>query len=60
MNHPDASASYMASVVTLYLQMPDTPMRVSVSDQWLARHFHQDGIPLRPSKLLCCWVRCED
>ena len=46
MNHPDASASYMASVVTLYLQMPDTPMRVSVSDQWLARHFHQDGIPL--------------
>jgi len=33
-------------VVTLYLEMPDTPMRVSVSDQWLARHFHQDGVPL--------------
>ena len=46
MNHPDASASYMASVVTLYLQMPDTPMRVSVSDQWLARHFYQDSVPL--------------
>ena len=27
MNHPDASASYVASVVTLYLAMPDTPMR---------------------------------
>jgi len=26
--------------------MPDTPMRVSASDQWLARHFHQDGVPL--------------
>jgi hypothetical protein len=46
MNHPDASASYVASVVTLYLEMPDTPMRVSVSDQWLARHFHEDSVPL--------------
>jgi hypothetical protein len=46
MNHPDASASYVASVVTLYIEMPDTPMRVSASDQWLARHFHEDGVPL--------------
>ena len=46
MNHPDPEASYVASVVTLYLEMPDTPMRVSASDQWLARHFHQDGVPL--------------
>ena len=46
MNHPDTSAPYITSVVTLYLQMPDTPLRVSVSDQWLARHFHQDGVPL--------------
>jgi len=46
MNHPDPEASYVASVVTLYLEMPDTPMRVSASDQWLARHFHQDEVPL--------------
>jgi len=46
MNRPDTSAPYITSVVTLYLQMPDTPLRVSVSDQWLARHFHQDGVPL--------------
>jgi hypothetical protein len=46
MNHPDTSASYVASVVTFYLEMPDTPMRVSVSDQWLARHFHEEGVPL--------------
>ncbi len=46
MNQPDASASYVAAVVALYLDMPDTPMRVSVSDQWLARHFHEDGVPL--------------
>ncbi len=41
-----AASSYVASVITLYLEMPDTPMRVSASDQWLARHFHQDGLPL--------------
>lgn len=42
----DPVASYVASVLTFYLEMPDTPMRVSASDQWLARHFHQDGVPL--------------
>jgi hypothetical protein len=46
MNHPDAAASYVAAVITLYLEMPDTPIRVSVSDQWLVHHFHQNGIPL--------------
>ena len=46
MSLPDPAASYVASIVTLYLEMPDTPMRVSASDQWLARHFHRDGVPL--------------
>ena len=46
MNPPDTSALYITSVVTLYLEMPDTPLRVSVSDQWLARYVHQDGMPL--------------
>ena len=46
MNHPDPAARYVAAVVTLYIEMPDTPMRVSASDQWLARHFHQNGVPL--------------
>jgi hypothetical protein len=46
MNHLDPAASYVASVVTLYLEMPDTPMRVSASDQSMARHFHQEGVPL--------------
>lgn len=39
MNHPDSAAAYVASVVILCLEMPDTPIRVSASDQWLARHF---------------------
>ena len=46
MNHPDPAAAYVTAVVTLYIEMPDTPMRVSASDQWLARHFHKDGVPL--------------
>jgi hypothetical protein len=46
MNQPDPAVSYVASVVTLYIEMPETPMRVSASDQWLARSLHQDGIPL--------------
>jgi hypothetical protein len=54
MNQPDASASYVASVVTLYIEMPDTPLRVSVSDQWLARHFHQNGVPLETAETHCC------
>ena len=46
MTGADPAASYVASVVTLYLEMPDTPMRVSASDQWLAGHFHQEAVPL--------------
>ena len=46
MNHPDPVTAYVTAVVTLYMDMPDTPMRVSASDQWLARHFYQDGVPL--------------
>ena len=31
----------------LYVEMPDTPLRASVSDQWLARRFYDDGVPLQ-------------
>ena len=46
MNQPNPVSAYVTAVVTLYMDMPDTPMRVSASDQWLARHFYQDGVPL--------------
>jgi len=46
MNHPNPVTAYVTAVVTLYLDMPDTPIRVSASDQWLARHLYQDGVPL--------------
>jgi hypothetical protein len=42
----DSPAAYVAAVVTLYVELPDTPLRASVSDQWLARRFHDDGLPL--------------
>ena len=38
--------SFSASVLTLYVDLPDTPMRTSASDQWLARRFYDDGVPL--------------
>ena len=28
MNHPDPAAAYVTAVVTLYIEMPDTPMGV--------------------------------
>lgn len=44
---PDSnSALYVSSVLTLYVDLPDTPLRASASDQWLARRFHDEGIPL--------------
>jgi hypothetical protein len=37
---------YVAAVLALYGELPDTPQRVSASDHWLANCFHADGIPL--------------
>ena len=35
---PDSDpASYVAAVLILYVELPDTPMRASVQDQWQAR-----------------------
>jgi len=46
MSDPSDPATYVATVITLYVELPDTPLRASVSDQWLARRFHDDGVPL--------------
>ena len=37
---------YVATVLTLYADLPDTPTRPSPTDQSLARKLHQDGVPL--------------
>lgn len=46
MNQTAESSSYLTSVMTLYLQLPETPIRVSLSDQSLARRLDKDGVPL--------------
>jgi hypothetical protein len=48
-------AAYVTAVVTFDVELPDTPLRASVSDQWLSRRFHDDGGPLhvvQPALLL--------
>jgi hypothetical protein len=40
-------ASYVAAVLILYVDLPDTPLRASVQDQWQARRLHDRRLPLR-------------
>ena len=51
MNPPAATdsdpAKYVAAVLILYVELPETPMRASVQDQWQARRLHDRGVPLR-------------
>jgi hypothetical protein len=37
---------YVAAVLTQYTDLPDTPLRPSLTDQALARKLHQDAVPL--------------
>ena len=39
-------AIYVAAVVALYGDLPDTPLRPSLTDQALALKLHQDAAPL--------------
>jgi hypothetical protein len=50
MNPPAPSpdpATYVAAVLILYVQLPETPLRASVQDQWHARRLYDRGVPLR-------------
>jgi hypothetical protein len=42
---PDAAA-YLAAVLALYVDLPDTPLRASIQDQWQARRLRERGVPL--------------
>src|SRR3954447_17622092 len=42
----DCLAAYIAAVLEHYVELPDTPLRASVADQWFARRLHDDGVPL--------------
>jgi hypothetical protein len=39
-------ALYVSAVLTLYLDLPETPLRASAQDQSLARRLYQQGVPL--------------
>ena len=41
-----ADAAYVAAVLTLYADLPDTHLRLSPADQSLARKLHEDSVPL--------------
>ena len=43
---PLAGPAYVAAVLTLYVDLPDTPLRASAQDQWLARKLYEQGVPL--------------
>ena len=40
------TAAYVDAVLTLYLDLPDTPLRPSPLDQSLARKLHEQSVPL--------------
>ena len=42
---PAESLAYQMAVIALYLDLPETPLRVSASDQLQARYWFQHGIP---------------
>jgi len=46
-NRVDAGdAIYVAAVLMLYTDLPDTPLRPSPMDQSVARKLHQEAVPL--------------
>ena len=42
----DGNSGYVAAVLTLYRDLPDTPLRPSPLDQSLANRLHQQAVPL--------------
>ena len=43
---PLAGPAYVAAVLMLYIDLPDTPMRASHADEALARKLYEQGVPL--------------
>ncbi|HKC95404.1 MAG TPA: hypothetical protein VKB81_15410 [Nitrospira sp.] len=46
MTTSSAAKARSSSVLTIYVDLPDTPLQASASDQWLARRLYDDRVPL--------------
>jgi hypothetical protein len=47
LSQPESNpALYVSSVLTLYVDMPDTPLRANTQDQRQARSWYDRGVPL--------------
>lgn len=43
---PAPDPAYVAAILALYVDLPDTPLRASAQDQWLARRLYEQSVPL--------------
>jgi hypothetical protein len=43
---PAAEPAYVAAVLAMYIDLPDTPVRANAQDRWMARKLNKDGVPL--------------
>ena len=43
---PADESAYVAAVILLYLDLPDTPWRPTPQDQAMARRLHQQNVPI--------------
>ena len=41
-----ACPAYVAAVLMFYADLPDTPLRPAPRDQWMARKWHDQGVPI--------------
>ena len=52
---PAVEPAYVATVLMLYVDLTDTPLRPSPQDQCLLADCMSGAFPCRWSNLLCCW-----
>jgi hypothetical protein len=43
---PAAGPAYIAAVLMLYVDLPETPLRPGPRDQWVARGWQEQGVPI--------------
>jgi len=52
------SATYLAAVIMLYVELPETPLSASLQDTARPAVCMTAASRCKSSNRLCCWVRC--